>query len=63
MVFGYALRHDAIARNPVEGTSQLRRAKATPQALTIDQIAAIRAAALGPDHGLASPVGWKGSPP
>jgi integrase len=45
MLFGYALRHDALARNPVEGTSQLRRAKATPQALTIDQIAAIRAAA------------------
>jgi integrase len=45
MLFGYALRHDAIARNPVEGTSQLRRAKASPQALTIDQIASIRAAA------------------
>lgn len=45
MLFGYALRHDALARNPVDGTSQLRRAKATPQALTIDQIAAIRAAA------------------
>jgi integrase len=45
MLFAFALRHDAIARNPVEGTSQLRRAKATPQALTIDQIAAIRAAA------------------
>ena len=46
MLFGFALRHDAIARNPVEGTSQLRRAKATPQALTIEQIAAIRAAAV-----------------
>lgn len=46
MLFGYALRHDALARNPVEGTSQLRRAKATPQALTIDQIAAIREAAV-----------------
>jgi integrase len=45
MLFGYALRHDAIARNPVEGTSQLRRAKATPQALTLEQIAAIREAA------------------
>jgi hypothetical protein len=31
MLFGYALRHDAIARNPVEGTSPLRRAKSTPQ--------------------------------
>ncbi len=45
VLFAYALRHDAIARNPVEGTSQLRRAKATPQALTDDQIAAIREAA------------------
>lgn len=46
MLFGYALRHDAIARNPVEGTSQLRRTKATPQALTLEQVAAIREAAL-----------------
>ncbi len=45
ILFGYALRHDAIARNPVEGTSQLRRAKTTPQALTLEQIAAIREAA------------------
>jgi integrase len=45
MLFDYALRHDAIAPNPVEGTSQLRRAKAIPQALTLDQIAAIREAA------------------
>ncbi|MEI2811891.1 MAG: tyrosine-type recombinase/integrase [Nocardioides sp.] len=45
LMFAFALRHDAIARNPVEGTSQLRRAKTTPQALTIDQITAIREAA------------------
>jgi integrase len=45
MLFAYALRHDAITRNPVEGTSQLRRTKPTPQALTIDQITAIRKAA------------------
>ena len=45
LMFAFALRHDAIARNPVEGTSQLRRAKATPQALTIDEITAIREAA------------------
>lgn len=45
MLFGYALRHDAIARNPVEGTSQLQRAQTTPQALTLEQIAAIREAA------------------
>ena len=47
MLFAFALRHDAIARNPVEGTSQLRRAKATPRALTLGQIAAIRKAAAG----------------
>lgn len=45
MLFGYALRHDAIARNPVEGTSQLRQAKKAPQALTLDHITAIRKAA------------------
>lgn len=45
MLFGYALRHDAVARNPVEGTSQLKRTKLAPQALTIEQIAAIRQAA------------------
>ncbi|HET7690090.1 MAG TPA: hypothetical protein VFK41_06915 [Nocardioidaceae bacterium] len=45
MLFAYALRHDAIARKPVEGTSQLRRTKVTPQALTIEQITAIREAA------------------
>ena len=46
ILFAFALRHDAIARNPVEGTSQLRRSKATPQALTIEQITAIRQAAV-----------------
>lgn len=45
LLFGYALRHDAITRNPVEGTSQIRGAKQTPQALTSVQITAIRNAA------------------
>lgn len=45
LLFSYALRHDAISRNPVEGTSPLRKRKATPQALTLEQISAIRAAA------------------
>lgn len=45
LLFGYALRHDAIARNPVEGTSPLARRKTTPRALTLEQVAAIRAAA------------------
>ncbi|MGY2702787.1 hypothetical protein ACVW2K_002371 [Nocardioides sp. HB32] len=44
-LFGFALRHDAIGRNPVEGTSPLRKPKGTPQALTLEQIAAIRVAA------------------
>ncbi|WP_122816337.1 site-specific integrase [Nocardioides pantholopis] len=44
LLFGFALRHDAIARNPVEGTSPLRAAKKAPRALTLDQIAAIRRA-------------------
>jgi integrase len=52
-LFGYALRNDALARNPVEGTSPLRHPKGTPQALTIGQIAAIRSAAaswrMGPN--------------
>jgi hypothetical protein len=45
LLFGFALRHDAISRNPVEGTSSLRDPKNQPQALTLEQIAAIRAAA------------------
>jgi integrase len=44
-LFGYALRHDALARNPVEGTSPLRKPRGAPQALTLEQIAAIRTAA------------------
>lgn len=45
LLFGFALRHDAISRNPVEGTSPLRTPKNQPQALTLEQIAAIREAA------------------
>lgn len=45
LLFGFALRHDAIPRNPVEGTSPLRKPKGQPQALTLEQIAAIRMAA------------------
>lgn len=45
LMFAFALRHDALARNPVEGTSQLRKSKGTPKALTLQQVAAIRAAA------------------
>jgi integrase len=45
LLFGFALRHDAVARNPVAGTSPLRHPKSQPKALTLEQIAAIRAAA------------------
>ena len=45
LLFGFALRHDAISRNPVQGTSPLRRPKGDPQALTLDQIRRIRDAA------------------
>lgn len=45
LLFGFALRHDAISRNPVEGTSPLRTPKTQPKALTLEQIAAIRVAA------------------
>lgn len=44
-LFDFALRHDAIARNPVEGTSQLSRPKHEIRALTLEQVQAIRAAA------------------
>ncbi|MEO5664661.1 MAG: tyrosine-type recombinase/integrase [Nocardioides sp.] len=45
LLFGFALRHDAMARNPVEGTSPLRKPKGSPEALTLDQIQRIRTAA------------------
>jgi hypothetical protein len=45
LIFALALRHDAITRNPVNGTSPLRKRRNTPRALTLDQIAAIRVAA------------------
>lgn len=45
LLFGFALRHDAIPRNPVQGTSPLKRPKGEPHALTLDQISRIRDAA------------------
>lgn len=52
-LFGFALRHDALQRNPIEGTSPLHKPKGAPRALTMEQIAAIRTAAAawrtGPD--------------
>lgn len=57
LLFGFAARHDAIAQNPVTGTSPLRRTKSQPTALTLEQIAAIRAAAAAwrTEPGLAGP--------
>jgi integrase len=45
LLFNFALRYDAIPRNPVEGTSQLKKPKGAPEALTLQQIADIRQAA------------------
>lgn len=45
LVFAFALRNDAIGRNPVEGTSPLRKPKQPPRALTLEQVASIRLAA------------------
>lgn len=57
LLFGYALRHDAVSRNPVEGTSPLARPKGAPKALTLEQIAAIREAAARwrTDNGVPGP--------
>ncbi|WP_186812666.1 site-specific integrase [Cellulomonas composti] len=44
-MFSFALRHDALARNPVEGTSQLTRPRHDIHAMTLEQVQAIRAAA------------------
>ncbi|MFS3129868.1 tyrosine-type recombinase/integrase [Nocardioides sp. Bht2] len=44
-LFAFALRHDAIARNPVQGTSPLARPKNAVQAMTLEQVQAIRQAA------------------
>lgn len=44
-LFTFALRHDAMQRNPVEGTSPLAKPKNQIRALTLEQVQAIRAAA------------------
>ena len=52
-LFTFALRHDAMQRNPVEGTSPLARPPHQIRALTLEQVQAIRVAAAawrtGPD--------------
>ncbi|WP_196804572.1 tyrosine recombinase XerC [Cellulomonas sp. URHD0024] len=44
-MFAFALRHDALARNPVQGTSPLIKPKREIEAMTLEQVQAIRAAA------------------
>ena len=44
-LFTFALRHDSMPRNPVEGTSPLAKPKNQVQAMTLEQVQAIRAAA------------------
>lgn len=44
-LFKFAMRHDALQRNPVDGTSPLKASKGAPQALTWKQVEAIRDAA------------------
>lgn len=46
-LFTFALRHDALSRNPLEGTSPLAKPKSLVRALSLVQIQAIRAAAAG----------------
>lgn len=43
-MFAFALRHDALARNPVQGTSSLIRPKREIEAMSLEQVQAIRAA-------------------
>ncbi|RYV50229.1 tyrosine-type recombinase/integrase [Pengzhenrongella frigida] len=45
MLFAFALRHDAIPRNPLEGTSDLTRPPNVVQALSLEQVQRIRASA------------------
>lgn len=45
LMFGYALRHDAVAHNPVAGAGRLKKPKRKVTALTLDQLEQVRAAA------------------
>lgn len=41
-MLGMAVRHDAMATNPVRGTAPLRGSRREPRALTIDELASLR---------------------
>ena len=55
----FALRHDALPRNPLDGTSRLKAPKRTIRALTLEQVRQIRAAAAAWRTG----AGMVGPPP
>lgn len=43
-VLGFAVRHDALVRNPVSSAAPIRQEKSAPRALTLDEVARIRQA-------------------
>jgi integrase len=45
LMFNFALRQEAVVRNPVTGTMRLKRPKTNPKALNLEQIEQIRLAA------------------
>lgn len=45
LMFNFALRRDAVVRNPVTGTAKLTRPRQAPRALTSEEIAQVRTAA------------------
>jgi integrase len=59
LAFGLAVRYDAIPRNPVRDTVRLRKPPSQAQALTVEQIEAIRDAARSWRRG----AGFAGPPP
>ncbi|KQM83662.1 hypothetical protein ASE68_10930 [Agromyces sp. Leaf222] len=50
MILGFATRHGVIAANPIKETTQMKRPKKVPKALTMEQVASIRRAAR--EHGI-----------
>lgn len=44
LMFGYALRHDALHRNPVVGTARLKQPISRPVALSLDELQLVRQA-------------------
>jgi len=59
LAFGLAVRYDAVAKNPVRDTTRLQKPASHATALTVKQVAAIRAAVRGWRRG----PGVPGPPP